>query len=1120
VADVFVNTRLFGPLKVAAGRRQFVLTGQIEDYFMIDWYHGLHPLDKALEIFAAKRGYDVAVFLDSEGRLRFPTPEMEALFETTARRTSDDPQRGERQPRRFQPRARANEPPPANTPPSGTDRAANDSAGQAATAASQVSAAASNTLQTTLDQITRMLQSKHKTIVVVRDPELIVGLQPGQEDLRRLNTIIGWCRVPTGHRESCSLLVINKERLEYFSNLARARGIDRANYTQDISVDRPDRQELACFLERLLGRYCLNGFGRRLAATAHARELSLYNFACLVSDYLAQTPRPDSLDQLFADGEQAKTLEELLQELDDLIGLDDVKKKVRELADVARDEAERRRAGADIEPMSHHMFFLGNPGTGKTVVARLLGEIFWALGIRSRNVFVEVSDKDIISAYNEGDTIQNMQNAIGRAMGGVLFIDEVYTLAENDWGKKALEVLMKAMEDHRDELTVIMAGYAEKLPELYKVNPGLKSRVPHRLDFPDYTADQLLQMFHMRSRQVRLTLSSDADTKLRRYIESIQQRGGMDNGRGVRNLFDRARTALAQARTRSNEITADMIPEPLRFQEAEARAALDEIEHDFIGLQRVKEFLQKLYVRQSVAAVKGGKDKVELNHCVFLGNPGTGKTSVARKMGKLFHYMGLITERDKLIEIDPMGELLSQYQAQYAEKTRDCFDRAIGGVLFIDEAYQLAKDDQGRKVIDQMVKLITEPKYANLVVVLAGYTDEMQQFLKVNAGLKRRFPHEVYFDDFRPEELMAILQQCIARDGHHVSESDRASFETRAKSLLSKMSRKRYFGNAGAVQEFYSNTIKVNQGLRLLRDGAADKFEIRTCDVTGNDAPVETIEDILGEMEEKFVGLEPVKQRVRDLAMQLRFDKRREEQLGLPPSQRSKLFNMRFVGSPGTGKTTIARYMSRVFYALGIVSQPDRVVETRGVDLTGSYVGQTKDKVNQLFENAAGRVIVIDEVYALHDPSQFQTDSFGQEAIDTLVGAITDPTNEDIVIVLAGYKDKMDQFLTANAGLASRFPHEIVFPDYSDHECVEILRRMLQDEKFCLERRPDLDSRLVSFFAEARQMPGFGNARTVAAVFDRLKTSVGHRVLQMESSSPEDYSRILPCDVDALFQQS
>ena len=269
-----------------------------------------------------------------------------------------------------------------------------------------------------------------------------------------------------------------------------------------------------------------------------------------------------------------------------------------------------------------------------------------------------------------------------------------------------------------------------------------------------------------------------------------------------------------------------------------------------------------------------------------------------------------------------------------------------------------------------------------------------------------------------------------------------------------------------------------------------------------------------------------LKEDLRNLAIRITTDRRRAELVERRREKRNKIrrsttasispgqYNMCFVGNPGTGKTAIARYMAKVFYSLGIIEHP-RVMEIRGLDLTGEYLGQTKAKVNDIFEKNAGCVIVIDEVYSLLSPRAHNTDSYGQQAIDTLVGCITDPRNATTVVVIAGYKDRMDEFLAANQGLASRFGTTIEFHPYTDSDCVKILHKLLEDTEFDYPKDDEFRQQLVSLFANIRKQMGvnFGNARTVGSIFKQIIDKQTVRVHQLDNPGENELFTVLPVDI-------
>lgn len=245
------------------------------------------------------------------------------------------------------------------------------------------------------------------------------------------------------------------------------------------------------------------------------------------------------------DEQDEKSLEELLQELDNLTGLHQVKDDVYSLIHLQEVQLLRKERGIDPIPMSNHLVFYGNPGTGKTTVARLLAQIYHKMGLLSKGVFVETDRSGLVGGY-VGQTALKTQDVIKQAMGGVLFIDEAYALthntSENDYGTEAVDTILKAMEDNRDDLIVIVAGYPLLMQKFIDSNPGLRSRFNKHIDFPDYNGDELLEIFVGMCRKNKLTVADDAYEYVKTYMcKQYENRNeNFSNGRMVRNFIERA----------------------------------------------------------------------------------------------------------------------------------------------------------------------------------------------------------------------------------------------------------------------------------------------------------------------------------------------------------------------------------------------------------------------------------------------------------------------------------------------------------------------------------------------------------------------------------------------------
>jgi SpoVK/Ycf46/Vps4 family AAA+-type ATPase len=256
--------------------------------------------------------------------------------------------------------------------------------------------------------------------------------------------------------------------------------------------------------------------------------------------------------------EPQRSLAELLAELDELIGLDGVKGEVRLVTDLLRVERLRAERGFPITPHSRHLVFTGNPGTGKTTVARLLAQIYRSLGAVARGHLVETDRSGLVAGF-VGQTAPRVTEVFDAADGGVLLIDEAYALARGgaqDFGREAIDTLVKLMEDRRDRVVVIVAGYPEEMAELIDSNPGLRSRFPKTIAFDDYTTDELLAILDLLARKQHYTVTPEARQAFRFMLDAAPRDRGFGNGRLVRNLFE---AAVAQQASR---VIADADAEP------------------------------------------------------------------------------------------------------------------------------------------------------------------------------------------------------------------------------------------------------------------------------------------------------------------------------------------------------------------------------------------------------------------------------------------------------------------------------------------------------------------------------------------------------------------------------
>lgn len=275
--------------------------------------------------------------------------------------------------------------------------------------------------------------------------------------------------------------------------------------------------------------------------------------------------------------ESAESLEDLQKQLDSMIGLDGVKQQVHSIINELKIDALRKSKGLKVSNTSKHLVFKGNPGTGKTTIARLLSKIYKQLGILEKGQLVEVDRSEIVAGY-VGQTALKTKEKIDEAMGGILFIDEAYTLAkgENDYGQEAIDTLLKAMEDHRDEFIVIVAGYDEPMESFLQSNPGLKSRFNEYIHFDDYSEEELFMIFGLLCEQNDFRMDLEVQDTLKTYLNELcnQKSDNFANGREMRNLFDKSKKAHSNRLASLNEISDEDL---ITFKKDDLLRAIEEM---------------------------------------------------------------------------------------------------------------------------------------------------------------------------------------------------------------------------------------------------------------------------------------------------------------------------------------------------------------------------------------------------------------------------------------------------------------------------------------------------------------------------------------------------------------
>ena len=526
--------------------------------------------------------------------------------------------------------------------------------------------------------------------------------------------------------------------------------------------------------------------------------------------------------------------------LNKMPGLDGVKRHLQVLQSRLEAETRLREEGlTDAEPGSNHLVFTGNPGTGKTTVARLVGEMYRDLGLLSRGHVVEAAASDLISAY-VGDTAIKTAALVDRALDGVLFIDEAYQLSDQQggFGKDAIDTLLKRMEDDRDRLVVIVAGYPAKMEEFLAANEGLRSRFPaaNVIEFADYDPATLLSIALGRLRSQGLTWTPAFEQDFAAVIAGMYRtrRAGFGNARAMREICDEVVNAWAERTRPDIRQPADIADIPPRLAGyldrgvPEMSELLGELD-SMIGLQPVKDTIRTLVSQIALKQRRGRGGKVAAPHMLFLGPPGTGKTTVARLIGRIFRSLGLLV-KGHMHEVGRV-DLVAGYVGQTAIKTTGQIDEALDGVLFIDEAYSLsaasvggAGNDFGKEAIDALVQQM-ENLRGRISVIAAGYPGPMEEFLTTNPGLASRFTVRVEFPDYSGAELVEILRAMAAREEYQITpEAEKkalAWFEAEQRASPGS------FGNGRAARGLLE-LMEARLGARVMAMPDADDDELST----------------------------------------------------------------------------------------------------------------------------------------------------------------------------------------------------------------------------------------------------------------------------------------------------
>lgn len=750
---------------------------------------------------------------------------------------------------------------------------------------------------------------------------------------------------------------------------------------------------------------------------------------------------------------------------------------------------------------------IGDAGTGKRYMAdHLCAQLY-------KHKLSKSPKPTTIDAADWPEYLEKLDENLNSIKDSVLHITNCQDIVSDD-GAGDLDKLFARMRNNPDNLPIIMlSGLKEGFGAFIKENKNISALFEFTFHLNAFTDKELSCLcYDFIEKKFKMKISPEGKKRIYLVLKQQFREGSSEEngalawkfaGECAFNCIERGGTQIEEQDIEGKafeELTEDQI-----------LAKLD----GFVGLTEVKQEIHNI-----IASIKKqkkdnpGKPVKLRTHYVFTGNPGTGKTTIARLFADVLNCLEVLPS-GHLVEVTRQ-DLVSQYVGETAIKTKKVIEKAMGGILFIDEAYALKQGDNdsyGQQAIDALLPCL-ENNLGDFICIVAGYTSEMDSFIRSNSGLNSRFKKKIEFKDYNAKELQTIFEGHLRKNGISLNEEASDKIDKFFEKMY--LSRDNTFGNAREVRTLFENAMdKLSQRTsHLTGDEYAKQSKILIWeDIVGScEAKELSVEDVMKEMDE-FVGMASVKNELRLLAEEMLFQQRR---IAFGGKASIRPVNIILTGNPGTGKTSVARIMGKLFKAMGICST-DRVIEKSRKDIISNYANESDKNMDKAVNEAMGGVLFIDEAYALapFDDTGQCNDSEGIKALERLMTRMENDRGK-FVVICAGYKDKMRNLMKANEGFQSRFTHQINIEDYTPEELVEIFRLRAEKEGYVLA--DGVIERVLKAFKKISQEKAgksFGNAREARNLLDETIGRIGSRVNRLpdDQLTKESFFTILPEDI-------
>ncbi len=748
-----------------------------------------------------------------------------------------------------------------------------------------------------------------------------------------------------------------------------------------------------------------------------------------------------------------------LEKLDELVGMSNVKKDIREWialqnkrrakanpsSDQYRIEKSRLEPGSGLNVnagFALNCIMKGNPGTGKTTVAGLMGQLYFELGFLRKGHLVVRSGADLINSY-AGGSAGAVHEAVAQAMDGVLFIDEAYSLCESTHGGEAVTQLVNDMSLYEGRFAVVMSGYGAKMERLIKSNEGLARRFPTVYSLSDYSATELKDIFMDMARKDEdgVTVSDELTQKLDLIWQGILEKQVLgkrsDNagkwgnaGEAKKLLTDmKKNTAVRDTGSEGFHLTQEDLPERYRSVFKTVDRYEGNIADDLFGKEEIKDFIDEI----SGSGKKGEGPDSEGTHFSVAGNVGSGRKTCVKAIAKALRKAGVLDSGSVIVA--GKADLEAGYVGQTAIKTSDLIERALGGVLIIENpggmvSKNVNDNSYGPEALGVIENAMIDHA-EDLCVVFVDTRAGMESFFKAFPSIRSRLSREFETEDLQPAQMEKIFdiktgnEMVFASDVEVLKGDFFINWVTDRGGLGDSL---RAWGNGNEIEKLKKELLGKWRSLKGAYEGERKLITKEMFPGKYRRYLYESrarAETALKELE-GLTGLKGVKESV----------KRIERRLRMMPGEDKYPGMYCYLGNPGVGKTKVAYLMGGILRSVGALSQGHVVVRT------ARQLGASADELDDVIRLAQNGILFIDEAHQLGEQDNIR----GRSVVKKLLTVLEDTqVTGNTCIILAGYPQEMRALLTMDNGLSSRFGSAgsiIEFKDYTPDELLLIMDDM------------------------------------------------------------------------------